>query len=213
MSTAAKDKRVCIIVFMLLFIAAGIFTLANVKNYLISRETRELESMNIIYNNVYIRGEFVGGLTPQQALDRMNKYINVDYSKDKKLIFRLSTTGYTKEFTYPELGMGFDVEKAVNEAYGFGRNNDGSAKRADIAELDVGGKYIDAENKYSIEYDVQAESNGIDTVTECLSTIEYEVNEQLLSSGKTMDVERTAKEAEQMLMVNEYDALIYIATK
>lgn len=202
MSTTTKAKRVFIIAFMLLLIAAGIFALANIKNYLISRETRELESMNIIYNNVYIRGEFVGGLTPQQALDRMNKYINVDYSKDKKLIFRLSTTGYTKEFTYPELGMGFDVEKAVSEAYGFGRNNDGSAKRADIAELDVGGKYIDAENKYNI-----------DTVTECLSTIEDEVNEQLLSSGKTMDVERTAKEAEQMLMVNEYDALIYIATK
>lgn len=202
MSTTTKAKRVFIITFMLLLIAAGVFTLVNIKNYLISRETRELESMNIIYNNVYIRGEFVGGLTPQQALDRMNKYINVDYSKDKKLIFRLSTTGYTKEFTYPELGMGFDVEKAVSEAYGFGRNNDGSAKRADIAELDVGGKYIDAENKYNI-----------DTVTECLSTIEDEVNEQLLSSGKTMDVERTAKEAEQMLMVNEYDALIYIATK
>lgn len=195
-------KKTCVIALLIAFIAAGCYSLANIKKYYIERETKELEDLNIIYNNIYVRGRAVGGLTHEQADLLMDELINGEYVKDKVLRFHVPNGIYEKTFTYSELGMGFDTKKAVNEAYIIGRNNAGGINRADVAELDMGGKYLDAESSYSLE-----------SVENCLKTIEEVVNKELKPAGKTMDVERTAKAAEQMLIVNEYDALIFIATK
>ena len=195
-------KKICIITILIALIAAGSFSLANIKNYYIERETKELEKLNVIYNNIYIRGDAVGGLTYEQANLLIDELINKNYVEDKTLRFHIPNGVFEKTFTYTELGMGFDTKKAVNEAYIIGRNDVNGTNRADVAELDMGGKYLDAESSYSL-----------DAVEDCLRTIEDEVNMELADTGKTMDVERTAKMAEQMLIVNEYDALIYIATK
>lgn len=201
-SKKVKIKRFFVIAILAVLIILCGFLFINIKNLFAQQETMELESLDVIYNNIYIRGEAVGGLTVPQAEEMLNKSINGDYTDDKTLIFRAPNTDYEKVFTYPELGMGFDVEGAVNQAYNIGRDGDSSTNRDTIAELDVGGRYIDAEVSYTI-----------DSVKACLATIEDEVNEALAPQGKVMDIDRTAKAADEMLRVNEYDALIYIATK
>lgn len=202
MTDKNKIKQISKIAVLLVLTAGGIFSLINMKTYFIDSETKQLEALDIIYNNVYIRGEAVGGLTVSQAIEKTDKYINGEYAADKMLTFRVPTSDYEKSFTYPELGMGFDVKKAVGEAYNFGRSSNGSANRSEILELDMGGKYIDAEYSYSIEQ-----------VKECLASIEADVNRALEPVGKTMDIDRTAGAAEELLRVNEYDAMIIIATE
>ena len=201
-SKKEKLKRIFVIAILAVLIILCAFLFANIRNILAMEETSELEGLDVIYNNIYIRGEAVGGLTVDQANEMLTKTINGEYTADKTLIFRAPNTDYEKVFTYPELGMGFDVEGAVNDAYNIGREGDSGENRATIAELDVGGRYIDAEISYTI-----------DTVKDCLRSIEDEVNEVLAPQGKVMDIDRTASAADEMLRVNEYDALIYIATK
>ena len=201
-SKKEKLKRTFVIAILAVLIILCAFLFANIRNILAMEETSELEGLDVIYNNIYIRGEAVGGLTVDQANEMLAKTINGEYTADKTLIFRAPNTDYEKVFTYPELGMGFDVEGAVNDAYNIGREGDSGENRATIAELDVGGRYIDAEISYTI-----------DTVKDCLRSIEDEVNEVLAPQGKVMDIDRTASAADEMLRVNEYDALIYIATK
>ena len=201
-SKKEKFKRSCVIAVLAALIILFAFLFANIRNIYSLQETRELEGLDVIYNNIYIRGEAVGGLTVEQANEMLSKSINGEYTADKTLIFRAPNTSYEKVFTYPELGMGFDVEKAVNDAYNIGRDEGDAVNRATIAELDMGGRYIDAEISYSIE-----------TVKDCLRSIEDEVNEALAPQGKVMDIDRTATAADEMLRVNEYDALIYIATE
>ncbi len=201
-SKKEKLKRTFVIAILAVLIILCAFLFANIRNILAMEETSELEGLDVIYNNIYIRGEAVGGLTVDQANEMLTKTINGEYTADKTLIFRAPNTDYEKVFTYPELGMGFDVEGAVNDAYNIGREGDSGENRATIAELDVGGRYIDAEISYTI-----------DTVKDCLRSIEDEVNEVLAPQGKVMDIDRTASAADEMLRVNEYDALIYIATK
>lgn len=195
-------KKTCIIVALIVLIAAGGCLLANIKNIFIEKETLELQSLNVIYNNIYIRGSAVGGLTIEQANTLMDQLINEEYTKDKGLRFHAPNGGYEKTLSYTELGMGFDTKKAVGEAYVIGRNSKGNIDRYAVSELDMGGKYIDAETSCNLE-----------TIENALKSIEDEVNEEIKTTGKTMDVERTAEAAEQMLLVNEYDALIFIATK
>lgn len=195
-------KKTCVIAALIALIGAGGYSLANIKGCFIQRETEELEELNIIYNNIYIRGRVVGGLTCEQADTLMNELINRNYTADKTLRFHVPNGVFEKSFSYSELGMGFDTKKAVNEAYSIGRSNAEGTDRAVVEELDMGGKYLDAESSYNLE-----------AVEKCLRTIEDDVNRELEPTGKTMDIERTAKAAEQMLIVNEYDALIFIATK
>ncbi len=202
MAKKNKIKQICLIVVLAVLIAGGIAGLLNIDKFFVAKECNQLADLNVIYNNIYIRGNAVGGLTKEQAIEKMNSIINNDYTGDKKISFMLSEATFEKSFTYPELGMGFDVEKAVNEAYAIGRNEDGSTNYAEVSELDMGGKYIDAEIAYST-----------DKVRECLSTIEDEVNAMLEPYGKVMDLERTAEAAEQLLRVNQYDSLVIIATK
>jgi hypothetical protein len=195
-------KKASVICFLLAFIALGVYSAINMKSYFIYKETKQLEDLDIVYNNIFVKGEMVGGLTLEQANTITDEIVNGGYASDKELTFRLAGSGYEKSFTYPELGMGFDTQKGVDEAYAVGRTGNKKADRATIAELDMGGKYYDAETSYSI-----------DAVKECLSTIEPEVNDLLSSEGTVMDVDRTAAAAEQMLMINEYGVTIIIATK
>lgn len=207
MEKRIKKKRnnitkTVVVCFLLAFIALGVYSAVNMKAYFIYSEAKQLEDLNIVYNNIFIRGEMVGGLTLEQAQTMSDKIINGQYASDKELTFRVPRSGYEKSFTYPELGMGFDTQKAVAEAYAIGRTGNRKNDRETITELDIGGKYYDAETSYSI-----------DTVKACLSSIETEVNDLLASEGTVMDIDRTAEAAEQMLMVNEYGVTILIATK
>jgi hypothetical protein len=196
-------KNVCVIVALLALIALSIVSLVNIKALFIHSETKQLENLDVIYNNIYIRGRAVGGLTVEQATNRMDTAINGEYvnGEDKIITFRTST-GFEKTFSYAELGMRFNVEDAVNEAYAIGRNGDDNSKRSVMADLDVGGKYLDAEYTYDL-----------DNVKDCLRTIEADVNKSLESIGKTMDVDKTAAAADEMLRVNEYGSTIVIWTK
>lgn len=205
--TALKKKRIkniSIIVVLAALIVLGLVCLKNMKNIFIHFETKELESLNVVYNNIFIRGRDIGGLTVEQAVDNLNKSINEGYVKaeDKTVTVR-TTTDYEKVFTYEQLGMRFDVESAVAEAYAIGRSGKDSTKRATIADLDVGGKYLDAEYKYDMEQ-----------VKECLREIEPEVNESLSDLGVTLDIDKTANSIEEnALRVNEYGAVINVWTK
>lgn len=196
-------KDVCVIIVLLALIVLGIVSLVNVKTLFIHSETKQLEKLDVIYNNIYIRGRAVGGLTVKQATDRMDTAINGEYvnGEDKVITFR-TTTGYEKTFSYAELGMRFNVEDAVINAYAIGRSGNDKAKRSTMADLDVGGKYIDAEYTYDI-----------DTVKDCLKTIESDVNKSLEPIGKVMDIDKTAVATDEMLRVNEYGSTIVIWTK
>ena len=202
MKKHSNSGKIAVIALLWVLIAGGTYSLLNMDKLFIKSETDQLSALNVVYNNIYVRGEAVGGLTKEQAVKVTNDVINNSYAADKKLDFSLAEGTYHKSFTYPELGMRFNVESAVDEAYAVGRTEDGKTKRGAVNELEMGGKYYDAENTFDKE-----------DVKKCLSAMESDVNAILKPLGKTMDVDRTADAASQMLMVNEYDTLIIIATK
>ena len=98
----------CIIFIIFLFLLLAVFT-----SFALINSTNE----NII-SGVYIKGINVSGLSKEDAIEKINKYIEDNTLQDIELKY----SDYETTINPEEINTKFDVENAVNLAYKAGRN-------------------------------------------------------------------------------------------
>lgn len=112
------------------------------------REMAEINAvLNVetIYSNVYVNDINIGGLTKEQAKQTLEAQ-NTSAMTTEKIGYIWDDENYHREFTFEQLGASYDFDRAINEAYSFGRiNSDPRARYAEIIENKDRGTYIRAD--------------------------------------------------------------------
>ncbi|MCD7777684.1 MAG: VanW family protein, partial [Clostridiales bacterium] len=123
------------------------------------------------------------------------------------ITFRCDNFGYSREFTFKDLGVSYDFEGSVDEAYNFGRENSDLKQRyAEVMENKDRGKYLDSEWIYDntkIEECVQLICDDID-VEPVNSEYLYEdgvITVTDSSSGRKVDKDRTVEMTMELLPI------------
>lgn len=226
LTSAQKKQRGTVIicsaalVLLALLIAAFIIMRDELAERMASeREEAEIKAVldvDTIYSNVYVNDINVGGLTKEQALETLESQISTNLT-ELTVTFRYDSFGYSREFTFEELGVSYDFESSVDEAYNFGRENPDMKQRyAEVMENKDRGKYLDSEWIYDnteLEECVQLVcddldkdpvnseylyENGVITVTDS-------------SPGWKVNKERTAEMAMELLPIKRSaDVMIVI---
>lgn len=71
-----------------------------------------------IYNGIYIKGIDVSGLSKEEAKDKINMYISENIPEE----IHFKSEDYETAISTAELNIKFDINEAVDIAYGMGRN-------------------------------------------------------------------------------------------
>ncbi len=154
LTNAQKKLRgtiiICTVAFVLLAVLIAVFII--LRDELAERMAEEREEAEIkavldvdtIYSNVYVNDINIGGLTKEQALETLESQVATILT-ERTITFRYDTLVYSREFSFAELGVSYDFESAVEEAYNFGRENSDLKQRyAEVMENKERGKYLDA---------------------------------------------------------------------
>lgn len=163
-----------------LYIAIGFFVLAVAIGIgfwvYADSSASEMTDYEYIFPNVYVAGVNVGGLTTEQALERISDVVQSSYSVNT-LTVRLPDR--TLRFTPEQTKIVLDAEEAVAKAYAYGR--DGSKYdlyRAYQQALKTE-HYIDIETDFNIDY------NSIrETIDKTAAEIQSEMKDSSVTVGE-----------------------------
>ncbi|MBR6400370.1 MAG: peptidoglycan binding domain-containing protein [Firmicutes bacterium] len=194
--------KILIPILALAVIGAGIM-LANYKSFIRYGKYDDILKMDTIYNNIFINNMEVGGLTREQALEKLTRVQQQGKFEPRVINLQLPDGGLDDvvAITYKECGMKYDYAPEIEEAYSYGRKGSVKERIAAIEELENKGEF------YTSEF-----SWDRDMVVAAIKKHEDEINAQYLN-GEKMDVERTADMVEGMLEIDAYDSHIDIPTK
>ena len=195
---------IVIILVLILCAVASMFAVGYYKKYRANKELREILDIDRIYTGLYVGNIAVGGLTKEQAIEKLEIELQEKRFGQRKLILRCANSDFEKDAPYTELGMKYKIEEAVDKAYDYGR--DGTlAERAEIQEdLEAVGKYFDIQYEYDMD-------KIIAFVQSAASEAEESVKEYS-GTDVEVDVERTAEMISELLDINQYDGVVYMAT-
>lgn len=160
-----------------------------------------------IYNGVKIEGLDVGSHGKNEAVMYLKDVFNQD-AKDKEFLFTYSK--YSKSLKYKELGIEYNYDKAVQEAYEVGRAGNIFARLVDIAKVSFEDKNIDLEYKTNDEK-LKMELEQIDkeiSVDKKDATITYSNGEFITTDeviGLSVDLEALKKDVESS--ISEFDVI------
>ncbi|MCD7855183.1 MAG: VanW family protein [Clostridiales bacterium] len=177
---------------------------ANLAKQKEEAEIKAVLDVETIYSNVYINDINIGGLTKEQAKETLISQVSTILS-GRTINFKYLAAGYTKEFTFEELGVSYDFDQAIEEAYNFGRENaDIKQRYAEVMENKDRGKYLTAEWVYDstgVEECVDIICSDLD-IEAVNSEYKYENGEVVItkaSSGRKVDREQTVEMANELL--------------
>lgn len=127
-------------------LAAGIYFLSLTNQ---TKEMKDALDTNVIYNNVFVDGTNVGGLTREQAKAELER------TALDNLVTRTVTlsgeNGQNFKYTYGDFGAGYDFDKSVEEAFAYGRSGSINERYAQLIALDDQPHYITSEYVFSEE--------------------------------------------------------------
>lgn len=183
------------------------------------REEAEIKAVldvDTIYSNVYVNDVNIGGLTKEQAKETLISQVSTILTS-RTLTFRFDAIGYSRAFTFAELGVSYDFDSAVEEAYNFGRENaDIKQRYAEVMENKDRGKYLTADWLYDgskVEECVDLVCADLD-VEPINSEYLYENGEVTVTkatSGRKVDRDRVVEMANELLpMKREADIILPI---
>lgn len=195
---------IAVIVVLILCAIASVVAVGYYKDYRANQELREILDIDRIYTGLYVGNIAVGGLTKEQAIEKLEVELQEKKFGQRKLILRCANSDFEKDAPYTELGMQYKIEEAVDKAYDYGR--DGTlAERAEIQEdLEAVGKYFDIQYEYDI-----------DKIVAFIQSVAPEAEQSVKEySGNDVKVnaERTAEMISELLDINQYDGVVYMAT-
>ncbi len=191
-------KYVSAIIVLVIIMCYSLNFAAKSKNYTFNTNNDSIFDSNLIYNWVYIAETPVGGLTKEQAVQvayngygktRLNGYT----------ITVASEYGYSKTFTFGELGAEYDIEGIIDEAYDYNRSGSYASRLSAMDDLD--GKTQHFTPEYSINED---------TLQSAVDEIVRDVNKESSLKGKSVNAERTYEILFEKLQIQENDITIYV---
>lgn len=160
---------ICIAVVVLLALGGGVWYFMNLT-----------ADDGLIYANVYAGPYDLGGLTPQQAMQALHDCTDDSYTQ-QNLVVTLPDTQLV--LTPGNTGAKLDVERLVNDAYGFGRDGNRwenfQAKTASaLTKHDMGLlNYLTLDTDYIRKQVDQLASQAASTLTQATVTVTGEVPE------------------------------------
>ncbi|MCD8090844.1 MAG: VanW family protein [Clostridiales bacterium] len=226
LTNSQKKRRgtviICTVSLVLLALLIAVFIILRdelAERMAAEREEAEIKAVldvDTIYSNVYINDINVGGLTKEQALETVMSKVSTTLT-ERMITFRCDNFGYSRDFTFAELGVSYDFESAVEEAYEFGRENaDIKQRYAEVMENKDRGKYLDAEwlfDNTKVDDCVQLVCDDLDK-DPVNSEYIYENGSITItdsSSGWKVDKDRTAEMAKELLPIKRSaDVMIVI---
>lgn len=138
---------------------------------------------DLILNGLYVESVNVGGLTKEQAEEKVNReYVQPFTSCELEFQYK----DYTSKYTMEDAGLEFNVKKAVNEAYKAGRKG---SKLDRIAYAD---EVADRREFIAIEFgtDEGKENSLVNTVSRELSKTGIKANKSRLKLMLDSTLER-----------------------
>jgi hypothetical protein len=180
----------------------SLYCINNYKSYARDKVTMQELNMDYIYFNVFASDIQLGGLTKEQAKNKLEKELNEDELFGRTLHLSSTNMAYSRDFTFEELGATYNIDELVEDAYNYGRTGSVKERLATIRQLDDNvGKFIGPQIIYDKE-----------KLRELVLSIEDDVNSKL-TSGKKLDVDRAVDMIEQQLMLNISGSTIYLPEK
>ncbi len=130
---------------------------------------------DLIFNGLFVESVNVGGLTKKQAEDKINR-VYVQPKTSAIVTFRHDD--YSKDYTMGELGLEFNISKAVNEAYKAGRKGSKVERIAYADEVASRKEFI------TIEYDVSQSkiNSAVNDVSKELGRLGVKVDKDMLKN-------------------------------
>lgn len=193
------NKRIIINLVLLATTIISVVLLFNYKNFLSSRETEDILDTPVIYNNVFIDNLAVGGLTKEQAIDKLNKEKQEDVYSTKTINIRTADNFYSRNISTDELGFYHDFDAAVEEAYNYGREGSLSERQAVVDELENAGHFITSSYYYDEEQ-----------ISDLLKSFEGEINDYLVETENKVDMDRLIDTVLEFVEINEFDVSIIV---
>lgn len=131
--------KVLAIITLVLILAA---TSLGFRFYNEYRHRRDVVEIDTIYNNIYVNGVHLGGMSKEEAYEKLEEYILETYQNKKITII------YDEEVKYSflELGLHADIQASVERAYAKGREGSIRERYDQILLLN--------EEPYKIELDI-----------------------------------------------------------
>lgn len=195
-------NKTMIINFILLFttIVSAVICF-NYKELVSTADGEKILDTAVIYNNVFIDSTAVGGLTKEQAIARMNSDRLGAVENKKSITIRTAGGSFEKELTLQELGFNYNYEKAVDQAYEYGRNGSVKERKAIVDELENKGYFITSEYAY--------DENGVKNT---LLSLENEINSclEMEFNNSKVDIDRLTDMINENLEINVFDVDIIV---
>jgi len=199
------------IILLIIATAAGTCGFFYYKHY---KQMESVVNIDTIYNNVYINNVNLGGFTKEQAVSVLEEQIQKPLEQ-KYMTLINKDQQYT--FTYSQLGVKFDLEAAVNEAYNYGREGSIKERYEIVTYLDEVSKFLTADYTYDKN-----------TIIENVKTLEDKIYVAPVNAratrengefviipeikGVKLNVERTADAVCEMLDIKQ-DGDVIVATE
>jgi len=121
---AYKYRKEMLEIILYIIVLAVIITISG---YLYNKRRTENKerflSYNYIYNDVNVNDTNLGGLTEEQALNVLEKQVQEVYN-EREINLINPITGEIYKYNFGKCGADYDFEKAVEQAYKYGRTGD-----------------------------------------------------------------------------------------
>ncbi len=208
-------KKRFIIFLLVASAAAGIFGYQEVQK----RKAQELLRQTGIYPGITIDGMDVSGYSKAEALALLEKQY---YKEPEATVLNLTypMAGDAEpvewEIAYGDIAAGYDMEGAVNAAYGLGRDgtekeNLAAAKKLLQGNVDIAVSYVFDEDlleeklaEVALEFDCEAEDSSI-AVQNGAVVVQAE------KDGLKMNMEQTMQAASSVLQTKESGTAVIVA--
>ena len=194
------NKIITIFILVISFIS-----ILGFKFYNTNQQMKDDLNVDTIYNNIYINGVDVGGLTKEEAEQKLNETIGAELSNKA-----ITITNEEQYFTiyYSDLNSRYDYTAAIDEAYSYARTGK-IRERYDII-LGLEEEPLMIETTFPFSYDeeniysfLEAHKYEVDIKPTNPTATSFDHNGSFVytegTSGKSLDVEKTGNDIKNLV--------------
>lgn len=218
-----KLKLAIGIAVIIIVVSIIIITVVSMINYGENETYRKVLDVDTIYNEIYVDNNLIGGMTKEEA----KRVLEMDSQSvlDNYKIILMVNNEEEIELTYKQLGVKYDIDTAVEEAYQYCRDEDLSLEERykKYEELQLTKKYdITLNHNYDSDEVRQAVTEQLQAIADKVyvaptpkKTIEKDGNivEIPAENGKEIDLEANVESIISMLARKANGEVLVIRTK
>ena len=161
-SVSLGKKQTIIGIVIVVVIALAIATaVIAARNYRQNEEYERVLNVDVIYNNIYVDNVLIGGLTKEEAKQKLMLDLEAPFEKQTVTI-RVDEDDY--EFTYGQFGIKYDIDSAVEEAYNLARTGSLKERYDEFTDIQLSGKFLTASHNFDDESVVQNVKAQLETI-------------------------------------------------